>query len=109
METTFFRPLIVPAKTAVLLVFVPDLATQQVVLNQLLKRVGSELGERIRITRVDQVVHPEVVRSFGVQQLPSFVLLKQGIEIWRHNGLLSAAELLQLLNERLQDAAGWES
>ncbi|MGV3557295.1 thioredoxin family protein [Larkinella arboricola] len=107
METIFFRPLIVPAKTAVLLVFVPDSLTQQVVVNRLLERVAAELGDVVRITRVDQVVHPEVVRSFGVQQLPSFILLKQGNEIWRHNGLLDFQDLMQLLTERLREAAEW--
>lgn len=106
METTFFRPLIVPAKTAVLLVFVPHVPTQRVVVNQLLERVGAELGDFVRITRVDQVVHPEVVKSFGVQQLPAFVLLKQGAEIWRYNGLLTFRELTHSLTEQLQKNAG---
>ncbi|MFC5412080.1 thioredoxin family protein [Larkinella bovis] len=103
METTVFRPLIVPAKTAVLLVFVPPSLTQLLAVNQVLDRVRTELGAFIRITRVDQAVHPEVVRSFEVQQLPSFVLLKQGAEIWRHPGLLDAQELTRLLTERLQE------
>ncbi|MFD1144698.1 thioredoxin family protein [Larkinella insperata] len=107
METILFQPLIVPAKTAVLLVFVPDSLTQQIVVNRLLERVGAELGDVVRITRVDQVVHPEVVRSFGVQQLPSFILLRQGAEIWRHNGLPDLADLMRLLTERLQEATNW--
>ncbi|GAB3321174.1 hypothetical protein GCM10027299_15290 [Larkinella ripae] len=105
METALFHPLIVPAKTAVLLVFVPTVPTQPI--SQLLERVRAEVGDCVRITRVDQLMHPEVVRSFGVQQLPSFVLLKQGIEIWRHMGLLNSAELSRLLTERLQEAANW--
>ena len=105
MNSTLFRPLIVPAKTAVLLVFVPNSVTQQVVINQLLERVRAELGDRIRITRVDQTVHPEVIRSFGVHQLPSFILLKQGIEIWRHNGPMNSPELIRLLSAQLQEEA----
>ncbi|MGA0557855.1 thioredoxin [Larkinella sp. VNQ87] len=107
METTFFRPLFVPAKTAVLLVFVPVSLPQQTLINQLLAQVNSELGDFIRITRVEQGVHPEVVRSFGVQQLPSFILLRQGTEIWRHNGLLEAHDLIRHLTEQLQEATGW--
>ncbi|GAB3931148.1 thioredoxin family protein [Larkinella terrae] len=103
METTLFRPLIVPAKTAVLLVFVPDSIPQQARVNQVLERVGAELGESIRITRVDEVVHPEVVLSFRIQRLPSFVLLKHGMEIWRYSGLLDAQELIGLLTVQLQE------
>jgi thioredoxin-like negative regulator of GroEL len=101
MNSTLFQPLIVPAKTAVLLVFVPN-SMMQAAVNQLLERVGVALGDHIRITRVDQAVHPEVVRSFGVHQLPSFILLKQGIEIWRHNGLLDSQEVIRLLSAQLQ-------
>ncbi|RCR66356.1 thioredoxin family protein [Larkinella punicea] len=103
MNSTLFRPLIVPAKTVVLLVFVPNSGSQQDSVNQLLDRIGAVLGDRIRITRVDQVVHPEVVRSFGVHQLPSFILLKQGIEIWRHNGLMDARELIRTLSVQLKE------
>ncbi|GAB3914593.1 hypothetical protein GCM10028803_60280 [Larkinella knui] len=105
MEATLFRPLIVPAKTAVLLVFVPNVLTQRAGVNQLLERVGAELGDLIRITRVDQAVHPEVVRSFGVHQVPSFILLKQGIEIWRQNGPLDSRELIRLLSAQLRQEA----
>ena len=103
MNSTLFRPLIVPAKTVVLLVFVPSSVTQQDSVNQLLGQVGTVLGDRIRITRVDQVIHPEVVRSFGVHQLPSFILLKQGIEIWRHNGLMESRELIRTLSVQLPE------
>lgn len=105
METTLFRPLIVPAKTAVLLVFVPNSIKQQATVNQVLERVGAELGESLRITRVDGIVHPEVVLSFGIQRLPSFVLLKHGMEIWRYSGLPDTPDLIGLLATQLQEEA----
>ncbi|WP_185731368.1 thioredoxin domain-containing protein [Larkinella rosea] len=105
MNSTLFRPLIVPAKTAVLLVFVPNSIKQQAAVNQALEQVGKELGESIRITRVDGIIHPEVVLSFGIQRLPSFVLLKHGIEIWRYNGLPDAEELIGHLTTQLQEEA----
>ncbi|GAA4406725.1 hypothetical protein GCM10023187_26540 [Nibrella viscosa] len=67
-----------------------------------LERVGAILGDAVKITRVDESTHPEVVNSFGVRLLPSFVLIKQGTEIWRHAGAIESQELLRLLTEQLE-------
>ena len=81
------------------MVFMPSNSAQRLVVELLLERVSVIFGEAIRITQVDEVVNPEVVSSFGVQVLPSFILLRQGVEIWRHCGILES----QLLTEQVFD------
>ena len=38
-------------------------------------------------TQLAAASHPAVVRSFDGKDLPAFVLLKHGIEVWRQQGL----------------------
>lgn len=73
----------------------------------LLERVGAVLGDRVKITLVNESTHPEVVNSFGVRMLPSYVLIIQGNEIWRHSGSIESAELLRLLTEQLEKLQPW--
>lgn len=97
MKTVPKRPIFVSPKTAILLVFVPDNPAQRLVVDLLLERVKAVADDAIRITQVDEIINPEVVSSFGVQVLPTFILLKQGVEIWRHSGILES----QLLTEHV--------
>jgi thioredoxin 1 len=105
MKTSTFRPIFVPSKTAVLLAFIPTGVRQQELVDYLLERVDTILGDSIRITRVNQDAHPEVVKSFGIQEFPAFVLLKQGTEVGRFDGIAESAELIRLLSQKLREEA----
>jgi|GEM_PF-6349530 len=75
--------------------------TQQLAVELILERVGAVLGEALRITVIDDVTHPEIVRSFKVNELPSFILLRRGVEIWRHSGSIESQLLIQQLSDQL--------
>ena len=87
----------------VLLVLLPTVppgfaAQAWTVTTAMLNLLQTRLGTAIRVIRIDAASHPAVVRSFYGQDLPAFVLLKHGIEVWRQQGLPEgesiAAELL---------------
>ncbi|WP_266366416.1 YbbN family protein [Tellurirhabdus rosea] len=103
MRTTTYRPILVSPKTAVLLVFMPGNAAQRLAVELQLERVGTVLGNELRITLVDDATHPEVVNSFSINALPAFVLLKQGTEVWRQLGLLETPELIRSLSGQLNN------
>ena len=52
-----------------------------------LQRLQGRLGPDIRVLKVDEASHPAVVRSFGTPELPACVLVRQGVELWRQQGL----------------------
>lgn len=45
----------------------------------------------MRVLRIDEATHPEVVQSFRITQTPTFVLVRQGVEIWRQEGMPDSA------------------
>lgn len=88
---------------AVLLVLLP-LAAGSAQLGQagtqaMLDKLQYRLGPAIRVLVVDEENDPDVVRSFRVAALPAFLLVRQGLELWRQPGLpegeLIAEQLLQ--------------
>lgn len=52
-----------------------------------LKRLQGRLGPEIRVLQVDEASNPAVVRSFNTPELPACVLVRQGVELWRQQGL----------------------
>lgn len=92
MELTKHHPILVPAKTAVLLVFLPSATTTGNInprssLTRLVEPIQQQLGESVRILKIDAITHPDVVQSFDIHQFPAFVLVRQGIELWRQEGI----------------------
>lgn len=58
-----------------------------------------QLGPAVRVLAIDEASHPAVVRSFGLPALPACVLMRQGVELWRQQGLPTAKTLLTTLLE----------
>jgi hypothetical protein len=70
----------------------------------LLRSLQLELGTAIRVLRVDEDSHPAVVRAFDSRGVPAFVLLRDGVELYRQQGLPVGAQMAALLLSKLQEA-----
>ena len=100
---------LLPAHAAVLLVLLPTVGpgttqeTQPVrtATNVLLKSLQLQLGTAIRVLKVDAASHPAVVQAFDGQGVPAFVLLRDGEELFRQQGLPEGEPLVALLLSKL--------
>ena len=103
MTTDNSTPNSLTARSVVLLVFFmpSNLANrpQRVELTALANAIQTQLGSLIRVLRVDEISHPDVVKSFAITQLPAFVLLRRGVELWRQQGLTDEAALVGLIRK----------
>lgn len=93
--------LLVPAKTAVLLLFVPPNRQQRDELIGRVSRLRDVFGMGLRIQLISEGTYPDVTKSFDVTHLPTVVLVRQGRELWRYEGLPDETTLhlgLQCLN-----------
>lgn len=66
-----------------------------------LRVLQRQLGTAIRVLVIDEVAHPAAVRSFGATDLPAFVLVRQGVEVWRQPGLPEGEAIGPLLLSKL--------
>ena len=91
-----------PAEAAVLLVLLAAPGTARpgpAVSTAALAALQQGLGAAVRMLRIDAAHHPAVVSSFHAAELPCFVLVHRGIELWRQCGLPDAATVLLLLSQ----------
>jgi len=67
-------------------------------MQQELKKARAQLGEdRLSIFKVDTEKYPKLATRHKVQGLPTMVLFKEGVEVGRFEGAMTAADLVQKL------------
>ena len=71
-----------------------------------LSALQRQLGADIRVLRIDEASHPAVVHSFDGQGLPAFVLIREGVELWRQQGLPEGEGMAAQLLGKLRPAMG---
>lgn len=95
------HPVLLTARSAVLLIFFMPSdrinRPERVVLTALANSMQAQLGSLVRVLRIDEANHPDVVQTFAITQLPAFVLLRRGVELWRQQGLSDEATLVGLI------------
>lgn len=99
-------PVLLSAQSAVLLIFFmpSEIANgaQRTVLAALADSVQAQLGPLVRVLHIDEAEHPDVVQSFAITQLPAFVLVRHGIELWRQQGMADETTLVELIRRLLR-------
>lgn len=63
----------------------------------LLDSLVTELGGRLELIKIDGAAQPALSQSLGVEAFPTFIIYKNGKEVWRRQGILTRAELLEQL------------
>lgn len=108
MFSSVILPLL-PAHRAMLLVLLPTVGpgSQQESLpvrtatNLLLNGLQQQLGAAIHVLKVDAGTHPAVVHAFDGRGVPACVLLRDGAELWRQQGLPEGEFIVEELLNRV--------
>ncbi|MDO4320628.1 MAG: thioredoxin family protein [Bacteroidales bacterium] len=59
----------------------------------------AEIGEAANIVQIEGEEHPEIMDQFGVDSFPTFVLVKDGREMWRDSGEMSLEQLTDTIRQ----------
>ncbi|RCR70531.1 thioredoxin [Larkinella punicea] len=95
------RPFI--TQSAVLLIFTSSKRIDQlkrVEVRALANSLQHELGDLLRIILLDEKSYPDIFQSFEITINPTFVLLREGHELWRQEGI-PEENLLTVASKRL--------
>lgn len=84
----------------ILLVFLPKDAQQHLLVSDVAEQLAAKLKGKVQVLKIEEVVHPGVARSFAIDHSPAFVLVSQGTELWRQEGL-PPDNLLELISPYL--------
>ena len=63
----------------------------------ILQDTKAELGDAVKIVKIDVDKNQELASRFQVQGVPTLILFKQGNQLWRQSGVVPKHELVQLL------------
>lgn len=63
----------------------------------ILKEVKEQYGEDLSIVKIDVDKNQVLARNFAVQGVPTMILFKDGVQVWRQSGLLPKSELVKII------------
>lgn len=70
------------------------------ILIPVLHEIVRDLGDRIKVIKIDIEKNREVSHMYGVGQLPTLMLFKNGKLKWRNTGLISRAGLMEVIFQK---------
>ncbi len=66
-----------------------------------LKELKSQLGDRIKIIKIDTDRNPSVAARYGIRGVPTLILFRNGQPVWRQSGVMPAPALKNILEPYL--------
>ena len=92
---------IIKGDKPVLIDFYADWCQPCKMMPPILKEVKSNLGDKIRILKVDVDRNQAVAQKWGIQSIPTVMIFKNGEIKFRQAGVLQAQQLIQALKQHI--------
>ncbi|MCK9271300.1 MAG: thioredoxin [Bacteroidales bacterium] len=67
----------------------------------ILKEVAAEMGERVRIIKIDVDKNPAVAQKYQVMSVPTLMVFKNGQSLFRQAGVMQARPIIDMLSKML--------
>lgn len=61
--------------------------------------VAERVGEKAKVVEIDIDREKELAERYRIQSVPTFIIFKNGEQLWRQSGIISTIALLQLLTD----------
>ncbi|MBP2831471.1 thioredoxin [Aquimarina sp. U1-2] len=85
-------------ETPVLVDFFADWCGPCKALAPILKEVKNELGDQIKIVKIDVDKNQPLATKYQVRGVPTMILFQNGKQCWRQSGVLQKHEILEVIN-----------
>lgn len=90
---------IIQSKTPVLIDFYADWCGPCKVLAPILKDVKDELGDVIKVIKIDVDKNQPLAAKYQVRGVPTMILFKNGKQLWRQSGVLQKKDIVAIIKQ----------
>ena len=66
-------------------------------MHPVLVQVKEELGDNVRIIKVDVDKYEHTAAQYGIQAVPTLILFRTGQPLWRQSGMIQKGDLLKAM------------
>ncbi|MDT7830057.1 thioredoxin [Pricia sp. S334] len=95
MKSSFQK--IIDSKTPVLVDFFADWCGPCKILAPILKQVKDELGDDVKIIKIDVDKNQSLASTYQVRGVPTMLLFKNGKQVWRKSGVLQKNDIVSAI------------
>lgn len=88
---------IIDSETPVLIDFFANWCGPCKVLGPILEEVKTELGDAIKIVKIDVDKNQPIAAKYQVRGVPTMLLFKNGKQVWRQSGVLQKADIISVI------------
>lgn len=93
---------IIDSEVPVLVDFFADWCGPCKMLAPILKEVKSEMGEKVKIVKIDVDKNQPLAAQYQVRGVPTMILFKNGKQLWRQSGVLQKNEIVAIIGQHSQ-------
>lgn len=95
MKSSFAK--IVSSESPVLVDFYADWCGPCKMLAPILKQVKQELGDSVKIVKIDVDKNQSIASKYQVRGVPTMLLFKNGKQLWRQSGVLQKNDIVKVI------------
>ncbi len=99
-DTTNFHQLI-NQETPVLVDFSAEWCGPCKMMAPILKEVAQHFGDKVKVIKVDVDKNPLTASYYNIQGVPTLILFKSGMILWRQSGVVPAPYLIQIVEPKI--------
>ncbi len=89
---------ILKGNTPVLIDFSAEWCQPCKMMPPILQNVSKQLGDKVRILKVDVDKNQAIARQWGISSVPTLMIFKNGKQVFRQAGVIQANQLVSILN-----------
>ena len=92
---------LINAQVPVLIDFYTDWSESSVSMHPVIKDVAAALGDKAKVIRIDVDKNQELADVLRIKGLPTLMIYKDGVMMWRQSGELDANTIIGLVQDQI--------